>query len=248
MRRRSAGGCTAARGSRAQGTLRLRAPKTPGRLPPLRDRFRPLRDRDGGRRMSSAAAQIFGAVGALGLALLLVAAPRRPADRRARRLGDRGRRAGRLPGAARPPPRACRRRGGRRRRRASAGRGSCCACRGCSPSRRSRACPRAHPGARRLDPGEPPAAALRGRRGGGDRLRLAARRRRQAGPRARSARVAARLVRRLGGPVVPVDEGRRGRARSSCSSSFCRSACLRSRSRDCPGRAPGCWRSTSSSR
>ena len=66
----------------------------------------------------------------------------------------------------------------------------------------------AHPGARRLDPGEPAAAALRRRRGRGARARMGAVRRGAARPRARAARLAGRRVRRLGRPDAPLVAGR----------------------------------------
>ena len=64
------------------------------------------------------------------------------------------------------------------------------------------------PGPRRLDAGEPAPAALRRRRRRRDRPRVGAVRRRRAVPGARAARQPARALRRVGGPHVPVDEGR----------------------------------------
>ncbi len=163
----------------------------------------------------------------------------RPARRRPRGVGGRLRHPHHLPRAARPSPRARRRSGrrpGRRRRRRVDRRPRAVAARG----RHARVRAGAHPRARRLDTGEPAAAALRRRRGRGARARVGAVRRRRAVARARAARVAARAAHRLDRSVVPLDAGRAaGRDRAALLRPAVRAA-HRRRSRGSSGRAPGC--------
>ena len=73
MRRRSSGFSTAGTAALPRGTLHLRAPKSAGRVPPVRLGRKPHRGLLGGGRVSAGGAQVAGALGALGLATLIAA-------------------------------------------------------------------------------------------------------------------------------------------------------------------------------
>ena len=220
------------------GTLHLRAPKTRGRLPPVRLGRKSLRDVRRGGRMSAERRTARAAPSARsGSALLIVGHAPRLRARRPRRVGGRLRRARGVPRTARAPPRARGCGGARRWSRPPPARALVAPRAVAARARDARLRAGADPRPRRLDAGEPAAAALRRRRRRGDRARVGALRRRRP-RRASSGRSRGRSRSSSRGRALR-SSGRRtcGRARSSCSSSCCRSACSPSRSRACRGRA-----------